>query len=137
MTPDEVDVAVFAREIEDATTILLLGNTRALFHLCTTAMDIDPFIDDDRVVTQDWRTNTVIYDAMIGDGLLNLDETLTHDVLEMARHYTRRLVVRTFTRRLPPMRVATFFPRPADFHLPPTRADFRDEGYAFYVWDFD
>ena len=111
MTPNEADVAVFVEEVSDAKSILLLGNTRALFPLCTAAMDIDPFIDDPRVIRQDWRTNTFHYEAMIGDGLLNFDQALTREVLEMAQKYCDTLVVRTFTRLLPPMRVATFFPQ--------------------------
>ena len=136
MTPNEADVAVFVEEVSDAKSILLLGNTRALFPLCTAAMDIDPFIDDPRVIRQDWRTNTFHYEAMIGDGLLNFDQALTREVLEMAQRYCDTLVVRTFTRLLPPMRVATFFPQAQDFHIVPRVVRTCDEGYAFYRWDF-
>lgn len=134
MTPNEADVAVFVEEIGDAKSVLLLGNTRALFPLCTVAMDIDPFINDPRVIRQDWRTNTVHYDAMIGDGLLNFDPALTREVLEMAQKYCDTLVVRTFTRLLPPMRVATFFPQAEDFHIRPTRVRAFGEDYSFYTW---
>lgn len=136
MTPDASDVAVFVEEIGDARTVLLLGNTRALMPLCTAAMDIDPFLEDPRVIKQDWRTNTVSYDAMIGDGLLNFDQDFTREILDMAQGYCHSLVVRTFTRHLPPMRVATFFPQPEDFHVQPSGARFSPEGYAFYTWIF-
>ncbi len=136
MTPNEADVVSFVEEIGDAESILLLGNTRALFPLCTAAMDIDPFIDDPRVIRQDWRTNAVHYDAMIGDGILNFDEALTREVLEMAQKYCDTLVVRTFTRLLPPMRVATFFPQVDDFHIRPTRERAFGEDYSFYTWIF-
>jgi hypothetical protein len=118
------------------TSVLLLGNTPALFPLCTAALDIDPFIDDPRVSVGDWRDNTTTFDAMVGDGVVNLDESLAHAIVDMAARYSRRLVVRSFTRRLPPMRIATFFPAPGDFRIAPSTVRECDEGYAFYRWDF-
>jgi hypothetical protein len=84
----------------------------------------------------DWRDNTTTFDAMVGDGVVNLDESLAHAIVDMAARYSRRLVVRSFTRRLPPMRIATFFPAPGDFRIAPNTVRESDEGYAFYRWDF-
>jgi hypothetical protein len=141
MSPDAADVAMYAELIDcDAlgvdTSVLLLGNTPALFALCTAALDIDPFIDDPRVSVGDWRDNTTTFDAMVGDGVVNLDESLAHAIVDMAARYSRRLVVRSFTRRLPPMRIASFFPAPGDFRIAPNTVRESDEGYAFYRWDF-
>jgi hypothetical protein len=141
MSPDAADVAMYAELLDcDApgvdTSVLLLGNTPALFPLCTAALDIDPFIDDPRVSMGDWRDNTTTFDAMVGDGVVNLDESLAHAIVDMAARYSRRLVVRSFTRRLPPMRIATFFPAPSDFRIVPNTIRESDEGYAFYRWDF-
>jgi hypothetical protein len=141
MSPDAADVAMYAELLDsDAlgvdTSVLLLGNTLALFPLCTAALDIDPFIDDPRVSVGDWRDNTKTFDAMVGDGVVNLDESLAHAIVDMAARYSRRLVVRSFTRRLPPMRIASFFPAPGDFRIAPNTVRESDEGYAFYRWDF-
>lgn len=141
MSPDEADLAVYAELLarEDFGpngTILLLGNTPSLFPQCTAALDIDPFIEDPRVMLGDWRDNRVAYDAMVGDGVFNMDEDLAHDIVGMASRYSKRLVVRSFTRKLPPMRIASYFPAPEDFRVVPQTTRFFDEGYAFYKWDF-
>lgn len=141
MSPDTADVAIYSElldrpELGKESSVLLLGNTPALFDLCTAAMDIDPFIDDPRVTLGDWRNNTTTFDAMVGDGVFNMDEGLAHDIVEMASRYSRRLVVRSFTRKLPPMRIASFFPAPGDFRIAPHVVRPFDEGYAFYRWNF-
>jgi hypothetical protein len=142
MSPDAADVAIYDEflgrdEWGSGATVLLLGNTPALFPLCTSALDIDPFIDDPRVTLGDWRDNTTTFDAMVGDGVFNMDEALAHDIVDMASRFSRRLVVRSFTRKLPPMRIASFFPAPGDFRIAPNMVRESDEGYAFYRWDFD
>ena len=141
MSPDAADVSIYAEllarpELGEESSVLLLGNTPSLFDLCTAAMDIDPFIDDPRVTLGDWRDNTTTFDAILGDGVFNMDEQLAHDIVEMASRYSRRLVVRSFTRKLPPMRIASFFPAPSDFRIAPHVVRPFDEGYAFYRWDF-
>jgi len=142
MSPDAADVAIYDEflgrdEWGAGAAVLLLGNTPALFPLCTSALDIDPFIDDPRVTLGDWRDNTTTYDAMVGDGVFNMDEALAHDIVDMASRFSRRLVVRSFTRKLPPMRIASFFPAPGDFRIVPNMVRESHEGYAFYRWDFD
>jgi hypothetical protein len=141
MSPDATDVAIYSEllnpsDLAEEASVLLLGNTPALFDLCTSALDIDPFIDDPRVTLGDWRDNTTTFDAMVGDGVFNMDESLAHDIVDMASRYSRRLVVRSFTRKLPPMRIASFFPAPGDFRIVPEVVRPFDEGYAFYRWDF-
>lgn len=88
------------------------------------------------VIQQDWTTNSIHYDAIIGDGVLNFTPELAEAVLSMASHSCHRFVVRVFSRRLPIMRVAQNFPAPADLSIPPTEV--RDLGdYRFYAWSFD
>jgi hypothetical protein len=134
--PNVADVETYVELIGEAGSVLLLGNTKALMPLCTAAMDTEPFLDDPRVITQDWTTNAVDYDVIFGDGVLNFTQELTESLLTMARDHSSRFIARAFSRRLPIMRVADFFPSANDFSLPPTEVIERDE-YRFYVWNFD
>lgn len=135
LAPNLEDVETFRNLIGRSESVLLLGNTPALMDLCTTAMDLEPFVNDPKVVQQDWVTNTNYYDAIIGDGVLNFTESLASGLIEMASEYSSLFVVRSFTRRLPIMRVADNFPGPRDFSKTPTKIIERDD-YRFFVWNF-
>jgi len=136
LAPNSVDVETYIELIGSASTRLLLGNTKALMPLCTAAMDSDPFLDDPRVIAQDWTTNTVDYDVIFGDGVLNFTQKLADDLLAMASNHSSRFIARAFSRRLPIMRVADYFPSVTDFSLSPSQVIERND-YRFYVWNFD
>lgn len=135
LAPNKEDVAIYRELIGDARNVLLLGNTPALMDLCSAAMDSDPFLDDPRVIHQDWTTNTVKYEAIIGDGVLNFTEELCNKILTMAANTTDLFVVRAFERRLPIMRIADHFPNVDDFEIKPT-ATYSFADYNFFVWNF-
>lgn len=136
LAPNLEDVETYRNLIGRLQSVLLLGNTPALMDLCTNAMDIEPFVDDPKVIQQDWVTNTKFYDAIIGDGVLNFTESLASGLIEMALEHSSLLVVRSFTRRLPIMRVADYFPGPQEFSMTPTEIIERDD-YRFFVWRFN
>jgi hypothetical protein len=135
LAPNETDVETYRELIGSAHTRLLLGNTRALMPLCTAAMDTDPFIDDPRVISQDWTTNMVDYDVIFGDGVLNFTADLAEQLLPMAARHSHRFIVRAFSHRLPIMRVADNFPLANDFAIAPSHVLERVD-YRFFVWDF-
>jgi hypothetical protein len=135
LAPNDDDVETYRELIGDAKSVLLLGNTPALMPLCTAAMDTDPFLDDVRVITQDWTTNAVRYDVIIGDGVLNFTASLAEQVLQMASQTSERFIARSFNDRLPIMRVADNFPSGTDFTIRPSKTIDRGQ-YSFLVWDF-
>lgn len=135
LAPNKEDIETYKRLIGDARNVLLLGNTPALMDLCSVAMDSDPFLDDPRVIAQDWTTNTVRYEAIIGDGVLNFTKELSDRVLAMAANTTDLFVARAFAHRLPIMRIADYFPAEKDFEIEPTETISFDD-YNFFVWDF-
>ena len=135
LAPNRDDVETYRSLIGNAGSVLLLGNTPALMPLCTAAMDTEPFLDDPRVIAQDWTTNSVTYDVIIGDGVLNFTDTLAEQVLEMVSRTSGRFIARSFNERLPIMRVADNFPSGADFALPPAQTIDRGQ-YSFFIWDF-
>ena len=53
----------------------------------------------------------------------------------MASKHCKVFIARTFTRKLPIMRIAAYFPQPEDFRTPPTKT-IVFEDYSFYIWQF-
>jgi hypothetical protein len=135
LSPNADDVEVYRSFIDDGQTVLLLGNTRLLMPLCTAAMDAEPFLDDSRVITQDWTTNNVRYDVIIGDGVLNFTADLAQQLLDMASASCSTFVARSFSQRLDIMRVADNFPTADDFPIAPSVV-IECDLYRFFVWHF-
>lgn len=135
LAPNEHDVEIYRQFLAGSKSRLLLGNTPSLMDLCTFAMDADPFVNSPNVIQQDWRTNTVRYDAIFGDGVLNFTEELATSLIDMAEQFSSVFIARVFSHKLPIMRVAEFFPSPQVLHPPPQ--DVLDFGeYRFLVWRF-
>jgi len=134
-SPSEEDVEYFKHFLVGG-TVLVLGCTHALLPISTHQMDIDPWFDGSNVIIQDWRDNNQFFDNMIGDGVFNFSNELTDSVLEMARKYTKKLIVRSFKRKLPKMIIADYFPKFSDFHIVPS-VILEKESYNFFVWNFD
>ena len=134
LSPNDSDVKLYLSLITDGTA-LLLGCTHDLIKYTTNQMDIDPWYQNQTVITMDWQNNEDFYDNMIGDGSFNLSKELTDNVLKMASKCTKNLVIRCFNQKLPEMRVANYFPTKDDFEIKPSLTiKFKD--YSFYVWEF-
>jgi hypothetical protein len=98
-------------------------------------MDINPWIDSDTVIKSNWTDNITFYDNIIGDGVLSFDKGTTNQLLKMAKDNCKVFIARTFSKRLPIMRIADHFPQPEDFEIKPTKTiKFKD--YSFYIWHF-
>jgi len=134
LSPSEEDVLAYKVSLEEGTT-LLLGCTRNIIPLSDRQMDIDPWYDGETVIIRDWADNNDFYTNIIGDGVLNLSESLAKSVLEMCSRCCHNLVVRHFNRKLPTMMVAEFFPDEYGFSIKPQGIR-RKEDYTFYIWKF-
>jgi hypothetical protein len=134
LSPSEEDVLAYKVSLEEGTT-LLLGCTRNIIPLSDRQMDIDPWYDGETVIIRDWADNEDFYTNIIGDGVLNLSESLSESVLEMCSKCCRNLVVRHFNRKLPTMMVAEFFPDEDGFSIKPKEVH-KKEDYTFYIWKF-
>lgn len=134
LAPSSTDVFIYRENLAEGTT-LLLGSTRQLVPLSIIQMDIDPqdYLPDP--IKQDWTSNTDFYNNIIGDGVINFTKDLCDRVVEMASKHCNRLIIRSFNRKLPTMRIAAYFPTVADFSIiPHSYTQFED--YTFYVWHF-
>lgn len=134
LSPSDEDIQTFYGYMVDGDT-LLLGCTRSLFGISDIQMDIDPWYDGENVIKQDWITNDVFFDNIIGDGVLNFTQELAEDIVQMCSKNCKVFVARVFNRKLPTMRIADNFPKPNDFTIPPTEVKTLED-YSFYVWQF-
>ena len=114
---------------------LLLGCTKKLLKLSDKQMDLDPWIKGPNVIKGDWIDNEDNYVNIIGDGVMNLNKKLANGILKMAKQKCKNLVVRSFRKKLPNMKVAEYFPEMKDFSITPHIARYFDD-YCFFVWRF-
>jgi hypothetical protein len=75
------------------------------------------------------------YGNIIADGSLSFTKELSDGLIEMASKHCKVFIARTFTKRLPIMRIAAYFPQPEDFKIQPTKT-IVFEDYSFYIWQF-
>lgn len=134
LSPSDNDVDVYKENMVKGKT-LMLGCTKKLISISDVQMDIDPWYEAETVIKQDWLTNDVYYDNIIGDGVLSFTKELADDIIEMASKNCKVFIARAFTKKLPIMRIADNFPQPTDFKIQPTKT-IVFEDYSFYIWEF-
>lgn len=117
------------------TKVLLLGSTKLLLPLATLALDIVPKYSVDNLKEMDWLDYKGTVDTVITDGSLNLSEVLTKNILSHYKPRCNRLVSRSFTKKLPNMKYASYFPLSTEFENTPVMHS-ESENYRFYIWDF-
>ncbi len=118
LSPNDQEVELFRRNIEDSDTVLLLGYTKQLLPLCNIAMDLNP-PDETRysdVCKGNWFDITPgVCDTIIGDGVLNL---VGGQLVQYLSARCKKLIIRFFTDKLPGMKYATYFRNNTNFLLP-------------------
>lgn len=134
LSPSNGDVEIFKSNLISGTT-LMLGCTKKLIEISSNQLDLDPWYNSTTIIIGDWRDNTTYFDNIITDGGLSFTQELGDKIVEMASKNCKRFIARTFTKKLPIMRVADWFPKQEDFKIEPNRV-IEFENYSFYIWDF-
>ena len=132
--PDDNDVTIFTDNMIEGKT-LLLGCTKKLLDLSDVQIDLDPWWIGPNTITGNWLDNKDFYDNILCDGSLSFTKELADDIIDMASKNCKVFIARTFTRKLPIMRIADYFPQPTDFNILPTKT-IVFEDYSFYIWQF-
>lgn len=133
--PSVNDVKIYISNLKKGKT-LLLGCTHKLIPFSDVQLDIDPWYEASSVIVDDWRNNKFFYTNIIGDGVFNFTKELTDNVLHMASNYCENLVIRCFNKKLPNMKLASYFPQNEDFHIKASYS-YKSEDYNFYIWNFN
>lgn len=132
--PNDDDVDIFKDNMIEGKT-LLLGCTRKLLDLSDVQIDLDPWWIGPNTITGNWLDNQDFYENILCDGGLCFTKELTDEIIKMVSKHCRVFITRTFTKRLPVMRIAEYFPQPTDFEITPTKTIIRED-YSFYIWQF-
>lgn len=133
-SPSDDDFYIYKNNLLAGTT-LLLGCTHKLIKISNVQLDIDPWYKANTVITGNWIDNKDFYKNIIGDGVFNFTKDLTDKTLLMCSNYCERLIVRLFNKKLPNMKVASYFPEKKDFIIIPNETIFFND-YFFCIWDF-
>jgi len=134
LSPSDDDVEDYKRFMVDGRT-LMLGCTKKLIPISDIQMDIDPWYQSESVIEDNWLNNNTFYENIIGDGVLSFTKELADELIEMASKNCKVFITRTFTKKLPIMRIANNFPQPQDFIIKPT-VTLTKKDYSFYIWQF-
>ena len=134
LSPNDKDVIYYKKNLIVGTT-LFLGCTHKLLNISNFQMDVDPWYESSTVIVKNWINNKRFYTNIIGDGVFNFTKDLTDQVLSMCEKYCNNLIVRSFSEKLPNMKVANYFPSYDDFKIKPHRAS-KFKKYYFFVWKF-
>jgi FkbM family methyltransferase len=134
LSPSDDDVENYKKFMTKGKT-LMLGCTKNLIPLSDVQMDIEPWYDSKTVIKDNWINNNTFYENIIGDGVLSFTKELANQLIDMASNNCKVFIARTFTKKLPIMRIADNFPQPEDFIIKPT-ITITEKDYSFYIWHF-
>lgn len=132
--PNDEDVNIFKDNMIPGRS-LLLGCTKKLLDLSDVQIDLDPWWIGPNTITGNWLDNKDFFENILCDGGLCFTKELADGMLDMASKNCKVFINRTFTRKLPIMKIADYFPQPNDFKIIPTKTIVKED-YSFYIWKF-
>lgn len=131
LSPNKEEVLMFEEFCREKKRVLLLGYTKELMHLATIAVDLNP-PPHHNVQQGDWFDIEGNFDAIIGDGVLNL---VGGDLVDHLSTLSNNICIRFFTERMSSMKYATIFSSNLKVLLPTTVTPTQDK-CVMLTWNF-
>lgn len=129
LCPNEYEVALYKHHTKGLKPICLLGMTERLQPLCDFMVDLYPIKQTKPVFQKNWNVIDEQAEAIIGDGVLNLEGL---NLVEKLIKSYKKLVFRVFLKKFSWMKYATHFPDHfpnADLVIP------TQEDIAIVIWE--
>lgn len=129
MCPNEYEVEIFKHHTKSLKPVCLLGMTKNLQNLCDFMVDLFPTKQEKLVIQQNWNDFEKPCEAIIGDGIINLEGL---QLVEKLTKCSNKLVFRVFLKKFSWMKYAQHFPTefPGSKLVIPTQ-----ENIAIVVWE--
>lgn len=128
MCPNEYEIELYKHHIKGLKPVCLLGMTEQLRPFCDFMVDFHPVPQNKPVLKQDWNELKEPAQAIIGDGVLNLEGL---QLIQKLNNY-KKLIFRVFLKKFSWMKYATHFPNefPNASLVIPTQ-----ENIAIVIWE--
>lgn len=107
MSPNEYEVEIYKHHIKGYKPVCLLGMTEKLQPICDFMVDLYPIEQNKLVIEQNWNDLKEPAEAVIGDGVINLEGLQL--VEKLIKNY-QRLVFRVFLKKFEWIKYAQHFP---------------------------
>jgi hypothetical protein len=131
LCPNEYEVELYRYHTKGMGPICLLGMTEKLQSICEYMVDLYPVKQSRPVLKANWNEFKGYSEAIIGDGVLNLEGIQLKDKL---LKISNKLIFRVFLKKFAWMKYAKHFPNefPDAKYVIPTQKDI-----AIVVWEID
>lgn len=129
LCPNDYEVEIFRHHTKGLGPVCLFGMTEKLQPLCDFMVDLNPIAQTKPVIKCDWNNFTGYSEAIIGDGVINLEGIQL--VEKLLKNY-EKIIFRVFLEKFTWMKYATYFPKefPGSNLVIPTQ-----ENIAIVVWE--
>lgn len=129
LCPNLYEIEIYKHHVKGYGPVCLLGMTKNLQDLCEYMVDINPIKQSKPVIKQNWNEFNGYAEAIIGDGVLNLEGL---QLVEKLNKICKKLICRVFLKKFDWMKYATYFPTnfPNSSIVIPTQKDI-----SIVIWE--
>jgi len=108
LCPNEYEISLYKKYVKGCSPVCLLGMTKDMQPLCDYMVELHPTKQSKPVIEKNWNEFEEYADAIIGDGVINLEGM---QLVEKMLKRCNKLVCRVFLKKFSWMKYATHFPQ--------------------------
>lgn len=108
LCPNSYEIEIYSHHTKGLKPICLLGMTKELQFICDYMIDLHPIKQNKPVYKKDWKEFNDNAEAIIGDGVLNLEGL---ELVNLLYSKCKKLIFRVFTKKFDWMKYACYFPK--------------------------